>query len=114
MSSDSDGHDEPPDDGPDKVGYGNPPKETRFKLGQVANPYGRPKGSKNRPHAASNDDLRKIILDDAYRDVTINDPNDRSPCPWQRRSFDQPTCPPYFIPGPHKRSVLQTGLLGLR
>ena len=75
MSSDSDGHDEPPEYGPDKVGYGKPPKETRFKLGQVANPYGRPKGSKNRPHAASNDDLRKIVVDEAYRDVTINDPN---------------------------------------
>jgi len=29
------------------VGYGNPPKESRFKKGQSGNRRGRPKGSKN-------------------------------------------------------------------
>ena len=29
------------------VGYGNPPKESRFKKGQSGNQRGRPKGSKN-------------------------------------------------------------------
>lgn len=29
------------------VGYGNPPKRTRFKPGQSGNPKGRPKGSKS-------------------------------------------------------------------
>ena len=29
------------------VGYGQPPKETRFQPGQSGNPRGRPKGSKN-------------------------------------------------------------------
>ena len=29
------------------VGYGKPPKHTRFKPGQTGNPQGRPKGSKN-------------------------------------------------------------------
>jgi hypothetical protein len=29
--------------GPDRVGYGCPPKETRFKRGQSGNPKGRPK-----------------------------------------------------------------------
>ena len=30
------------------VGYGKPPKETRFKCGQSGNPRGRPRGSKDR------------------------------------------------------------------
>ena len=30
----------------DKVGYGNPPKHSRFKPGQSGNPKGRPSGSK--------------------------------------------------------------------
>lgn len=31
----------------DKIGYGKPPKHTRFKSGQSGNPKGRPKGSRN-------------------------------------------------------------------
>jgi hypothetical protein len=35
-------------DGPNtEVGYGRPPKDTRFKPGESGNPGGRPKGSKN-------------------------------------------------------------------
>lgn len=34
-------------DQPEKVGYGRPPKHTRFKRGQSGNPKGRPKGSRN-------------------------------------------------------------------
>lgn len=30
-----------------EVGYGKPPRHTRFKKGQSGNPQGRPKGSKN-------------------------------------------------------------------
>src|SRR5690348_9947669 len=37
-----------PDDEADyAVGYGKPPRHTRFKRGQSGNPQGRPKGSKN-------------------------------------------------------------------
>ena len=38
----------PPDDEPDyEVGYGKPPRHTRFELGRSGNPRGRPGGSKN-------------------------------------------------------------------
>ncbi len=33
--------------GDDEVGYGKPPKHTRFQPGQSGNPRGRPKGTKN-------------------------------------------------------------------
>jgi hypothetical protein len=40
----------PPEDQRDyEVGYGKPPRHTRFKKGQSGNPRGRPKGSKNLP-----------------------------------------------------------------
>lgn len=32
---------------PDEVGYGKPPKHTRFRPGQSGNPKGRPKGIRN-------------------------------------------------------------------
>jgi hypothetical protein len=43
MSSDAN-DDDPPYD----VGYGRPPKKNRIAKGQVLNPRGRPRGSKNR------------------------------------------------------------------
>ncbi len=35
------------DNNNENIGYGNPPKATRFAKGQSGNPHGRPKGSKN-------------------------------------------------------------------
>ncbi len=51
MSDDNDNTEEGTEDGPDQpyeIGYGRPPKSTRFAKGKSGNPRGRPKGSKNR------------------------------------------------------------------
>lgn len=37
----------PPSDDDYEVGFGKPPKHTRFKRGQSGNPKGRPKGARN-------------------------------------------------------------------
>jgi len=55
------------------VGYGKPPKATRFKAGQSGNPRGRPKGSRNKRPALHEERLKDIILDEAYRDVHVRD-----------------------------------------
>jgi len=39
--------DEAPENGDYEVGYGKPPKHSRYKPGQSGNPNGRPKGPKN-------------------------------------------------------------------
>ena len=46
MMSESD----PPDDDDNGGGYGRPPKATRFKKGQRANPTGRPRGRREAPY----------------------------------------------------------------
>ena len=55
----------PPHDGDDKdyeVGYGKPPKHTRFKPGQSGNPAGRPKGSGRKSLRSDiEDELRERI-----------------------------------------------------
>jgi hypothetical protein len=56
-----------------EVGYGKPPKETRFKPGQSGNPKGRPKGATNRKPALNEERLKDIVLEEAYRDITVRD-----------------------------------------
>lgn len=56
-----------------EVGYGKPPVETRFKKGLSGNPRGRPKGAKNKRPAGFEERLHEIVLDEAYREISVRD-----------------------------------------
>ncbi|MEQ9244443.1 MAG: DUF5681 domain-containing protein [Nitratireductor sp.] len=55
------------------VGYGRPPEETRFKPGRSGNPRGRPRGARNKKPALNEERLKEIILEEAYRRITVRD-----------------------------------------
>ena len=54
-----------------EIGFGKPPVATRFKPGQSGNLNGRPKGKQNKLPEMSEERLKTIILQEAYRDVPI-------------------------------------------
>ena len=58
-----------------EVGFGKPPVETRFKPGRSGNPGGRPRGSRNKaPRPALHEErLKDIILEEAYRTISVTD-----------------------------------------
>ncbi|MET4806784.1 DUF5681 domain-containing protein [Limibacillus sp. MBR-115] len=55
------------------VGYGKPPPAQRFQPGQSGNPKGRPRGAKNKRPPLNEERLKDIILDEAYRSITVRD-----------------------------------------
>ena len=66
--------DKPP--GSYSVGYGRPPRNSQFKLGQSGNPNGRPRGARNRSFAESeNNRLRAILSAEANRLIDIQNAN---------------------------------------
>lgn len=50
------------DDNDDGVGYGRPPKHTRFTRGKSGNAKGRPKGSKNLMTLLKNEGSRSVVV----------------------------------------------------
>lgn len=58
-----------------EVGYGKPPAKQRFAKGQSGNPNGRPKGAKakQKPFDPAAKPTDRLILEEAYRPVTIRE-----------------------------------------
>ena len=56
-----------------QVGYGKPPKHTRFAKGQSGNPRGRPRKVKPRPLKLSDAPSDLFLEEEAYRSVTLRE-----------------------------------------
>src|SRR5215216_831037 len=55
----------------DQVGYGKPPRHSRFKKGQSGNPKGRPKGSESAARLARRILNEKIVVRENGRRISI-------------------------------------------
>ena len=56
-----------------EVGYGRPPKQTRFREGVSGNPKGRPKGSKNKGPKMSNNAFDEMVMREANRQMRVRE-----------------------------------------
>ena len=55
-----------------EVGYGKPPKSTRFKKGQTGNKKGRPKGSRNFAHDVDDILSEKVTVSENGRPLKVS------------------------------------------
>ncbi|WP_425052792.1 DUF5681 domain-containing protein [Psychromarinibacter sp. S121] len=55
-----------------EVGYGKPPKHSRFKKGQSGNPRGRPKGAKGFKASLKRELATKVTVRDGNREMKIS------------------------------------------
>lgn len=67
-----------------EVGYGRPPKNTRFKKGKSGNPRGRPKKVKPRPLKLSDAPSEHIFEEEIYRPVNLLDQGEQVSLPTLR------------------------------
>ncbi len=70
MSGEDDKEAAGPDDG--KVGYGRPPKRTRFKAGQSGNPRGRPKKNRSIEAMVKRELDRMVDITEGGRELRIS------------------------------------------
>lgn len=63
------------------VGYGKPPTKTRFRPGQSGNPKGKPKGAKNAKPSLSEERIKSLIMEEAYRTIPIVERGRRTSIP---------------------------------
>lgn len=56
-----------------EVGYGKPPKHTRFQKGQSGNPRGRPRRSQSEPLNRLEDRFKELALEESFRLITVRE-----------------------------------------